>query len=174
MRSWTWGAGGWCRRGPPGRGGEKGKKGKKKRRKKEGRAFRVPGDLLFCTPEVADAHLGAALEERDDGDDGEDEGDEGYDKGEGGDKGGQVGGEKGGEKEGDKGGEKVDAGSKDAPGNPHHARGVTCLSRPTKGGLGGRGASSANRANRANPPPSEPALAGQVTFQVTFGVGLGG
>ena len=43
--------------------------------------------------------------------------------------------------------------------------------RLAKGGVGGRGANRANRANRANPPPSEPAPARQVTFQVTYGVG---
>ena len=47
------------------------------------------------------------------------------------------------------------------------------MSRLAKGGLGGRGANQANRANRANPPPSDPASARQVTFQVTYGVGWG-
>ena len=41
------------------------------------------------------------------------------------------------------------------------------------GGGGGRGANWANRAHRANPPPSDPALARQVTFQVTYGVRWG-
>ena len=41
------------------------------------------------------------------------------------------------------------------------------------GGGGGTGANRANRANRANPPPSDPALAHQVTFQVTYGVRWG-
>ena len=40
------------------------------------------------------------------------------------------------------------------------------MSRPANAGLGGRGANGANRANRANPPPSDPAPARQVTFQV--------
>ena len=44
------------------------------------------------------------------------------------------------------------------------------MSRLANGGLGGRGANRANRANRANPPPSVPAPARQVTFQVTYGV----
>ena len=121
MRSWTRGTGGWCRRGPPGRGGErgkKGKKGKKRKREKEGGTFRVPGELLFRTREEADAHLRAAFEEGDDGDDGDDEGNQGDDKREGGDKGGEVGGDKGGEKEGDTGGEKGGAESKDAPRQP--------------------------------------------------------
>ena len=43
-----------------------------------------------------------------------------------------------------------------------------------RGPEGGRGANRANRANRANPPPSDPAPARQVTFQVTYGVGWGG
>ena len=100
---------------------EKGKKGKKRKREKEGGTFRVPGELLFRTPEEAEAHLRAALEERDDGDDGDDrnnKGDEGDDKGEGGDKGGGVRGDKGGVKKGDTGGEKGDAGNKDAPRQP--------------------------------------------------------
>ena len=104
--------------GSTGKGGQKGKKGKKRNPENEGGTFRVPGELLFCTPEKAHAHLWAALEERDngdDGDDGDDEGHEGDDKGEGGDKGGEVGGYKGGEKEGDTGVEKGGAGSKDAP-----------------------------------------------------------
>ena len=85
MRSWTRGTGGWCRRGE---GGEKGKKGKKRKQEKEWGTFRVPGELLFRTPEEAEAQLRAALEERDDGDDRDDEGDEGDDKGEGGRQGG--------------------------------------------------------------------------------------
>ena len=154
--------------GSTGEGGEKGKKGKKRKREKEGGTFRVPGELLFRTLEEADAHLRAALEERDDGDDGDDEGDQGDDKGEGGDKGGGVGYDKGGEKEGDPGGEKGGCREQGcAPATPHHAEGVACVSRLAKGGLGGRGA---NRANRANPPPSDPAPARQVTFQVTYGV----
>ena len=38
---------------------------------------------------------------------------------------------------------------------------------------GGREANPANRANRANPPPSDPAPARQVTFQVTYGLRRG-
>ena len=45
--------------------------------------------------------------------------------------------------------------------------------RLANGGLGGRGANGANRANRANPPPSDPARARQVTFQVTYGMRWG-
>ena len=40
-------------------------------------------------------------------------------------------------------------------------------------GIGGQGADPANRANRANLPPSDPAPARQVTFQVTDGVWWG-
>ena len=47
------------------------------------------------------------------------------------------------------------------------------MSRLANGGLGVRGANRANRANRANPPPSDPAPARQVTFQVTYGVRWG-
>ena len=47
------------------------------------------------------------------------------------------------------------------------------MSGLAKGGLGGGGANRANRANRGNPPPSDPAPARQVTFQVTYGVGWG-
>ena len=47
------------------------------------------------------------------------------------------------------------------------------MSQLAKGGLGGRGANRANRANWANPPPSDPAPARQVTFQVTYSVGGG-
>ena len=104
--------------GSTGEGGGKGKKGKKRKREKDGGTFRVPGELLVRTPEEAEAHLRAALVERDDGDDGDDEGDEGDDKGEGVDKGGEVGGDKAGEKEGDTGGEKGGAGNKDAPRQP--------------------------------------------------------
>ena len=81
--------------GSTGEGGGKGKKGKKRKREKDGGTFRVPGELLVRTPEEAEAHLRAALVERDDGDDGDDEGDEGDDKGEGVDKGGEVGGDTG-------------------------------------------------------------------------------
>ena len=50
------------------------------------------------------------------------------------------------------------------------------MSRLANGGLGGGGgrwANRANRANRANPPPSDPAPARQVTFQVTYWVHWG-
>ena len=57
-------------RGSTGEGGEKGQKGKKRKREKEGGTFRVPGELLFRTPEEVEAHLRAALEGRDDGNDG--------------------------------------------------------------------------------------------------------
>ena len=53
---------------------------------------------------------------------------------------------------------------------PHH---IACVSRRAKGGVGCRGGNWANRANGANPPPSDPAPARQVTFQVTYGVGWG-
>ena len=59
------------------------KKGKKRKREKEGGTFRVPGELVFHTPEEGEAHLRAPLEERndrDDGDGGAEEGDEGNDK----------------------------------------------------------------------------------------------
>ena len=121
MRSWTRGTGGWCRRGPAGRGGEKGKKGKKRKWEKEGGTFRVPGELLFRTREETGAQLREALKEGgdgDNGDDGDDEGDQGDNKGEGGDKGGEEGGDKGGENERDTGAEKGGAGSKDAPQQP--------------------------------------------------------
>ena len=101
--------------------GEGGKKGKKRKREKEGGTFQVPGELLFCTWEEAEAVLREALgagDEGDDGDDGDDEGDAGGDKGKGGDKGGEVGGDKGGEKEGDTGAEKGGARSKDEPRQP--------------------------------------------------------
>ena len=45
------------------------------------------------------------------------------------------------------------------------------MSRLAKGGQGGWAPNRANRANQANPPPSDPAPARQVTFQVTYGVG---
>ena len=120
MRSSTRGAGGWCCRGPPSRGGggEKGKKGKKSKREKEGGTFRVPGELLFRTRGEAEARLREDLKEGDDRDDGDDEGDECDDKGEGGDKGGEEVGTKGCENEGDTGGEKAGVGSKDAPRQP--------------------------------------------------------
>ena len=47
------------------------------------------------------------------------------------------------------------------------------MSRLAKEGLGGTGANPANRAHRANPPPSDPAPARQVAYQVTYGVGWG-
>ena len=107
-----------------GSNGEVGMKAKKRKRGKEGGTLWVPGELLFCTREEAEAHLWQALREGDHGDDGDDrvdgddKGDEGDDKGEGGDKGGEVGGDQGGEKERDTGGEKGGAGSKDAPRQP--------------------------------------------------------
>ena len=79
------------------------------------------GELLFRTPQEAEAHLWAALEERDDGDDGDDKddkGDEGDDKGDGGEKGGEVGVDKGREKEVDMSGEQGGSESKDAPRQP--------------------------------------------------------
>ena len=78
----------------------------------------MPGELLFRTPEEAEAHHRAALEERDDGDDGDDGDDQGEeldDKGEGGDKSAEVRRDKGGEKEGETGAEKGGVRSKDAP-----------------------------------------------------------
>ena len=64
-----------------------------------------------------------------------------------------------------------------SPGNPPpHRRGnlrVATREWGPGGGGGGRGANRANRANRANPPPSDPAPARQVTFQVTYGVRWG-
>ena len=45
------------------------------------------------------------------------------------------------------------------------------MSRLAKGGQGDGGANRANQANRTNPPPSDPAPARQVTFEVTYGVG---
>ena len=84
------------------------------------------------------------------------------------------GGDKGGEKEGDRGGEKGGAKSKDAPvQSPTMEQGQPACRDSRKGAWGGRGANRAKRANRANPPPSDPAPARQVTFQVTYGVGWG-
>ena len=104
-----------------------------------GGTFRVAGELLFRTREEAEAHLRVALGEGDDGDDGDDQGDEGGIRG-GGGKGGEVGGDKGGEKEGDTGGEKGGCREQGwVPATPHHAGGVTCVSRLTNGGLGGQG-----------------------------------
>ena len=42
-----------------------------------------------------------------------------------------------------------------------------------KGAWKAEGGNRANRANRANPRPGDLALARQVTFQVTYGVGWG-
>ena len=72
-----------------GEGGKKGKKGKKRKREIEGGTFRVPGELLCCTREEAEANLREALEEGDNGDNRDDEGGGGDDKGEGGDMGGE-------------------------------------------------------------------------------------
>ena len=47
------------------------------------------------------------------------------------------------------------------------------MSRLANVGLGDRGANRATWANRANPPPSDPAPARQVTFQVTLVCGGG-
>ena len=61
-----------------------------------------------------------------------------------------------------------------SPGNPPpRRRGNLRVATREWGPGGGRGANGANRANRANPPPSDPVLARQVTFQVTNGVPLG-
>ena len=89
--------------GSTGEGGGKGKKGKKRKREKEGGPLRVPWELLFRTPEEADALLRAALEEWDDADAGMTRGTRVTTRGRGCDKGGEVGGDKGGEKEGDTG-----------------------------------------------------------------------
>ena len=61
------------------------------------------------------------------------------------------------------------------PANPPPRRrgNVRVATRERGLGGGGRGANQGNRANRANPPPSDPAPARQVTFQVTYGVGWG-
>ena len=83
----------------------------------------MPGELLFCTREDAEAHRRAALAEGDDGRDRDNGGDEEEEQG---DKGGEEGGEKGdekegemwGKKEGDREGEKGGSGSKDAPPQP--------------------------------------------------------
>ena len=150
--------------------GEKGKKGKKRKWEKEGGTFRVPGELLFRTPEEAEAHLQAALE-RDDTDDG-DYGDDGTrvpTRGRGVTR-GRWGQTRGVRMKGTRGVRRGVPGAWMGPANPHPAGGVTCVSRLAKGGVGGKGA---NRANRANPPPSDPAPARQVTFQVTYGVGWG-
>ena len=63
MSSWTRGTSGLCRGGPTGRGGGKGRMGRRGSGRKRGGTFRVPGGLLFRTPEEAEAHLRAALEE---------------------------------------------------------------------------------------------------------------
>ena len=55
-----------------------------------------------------------------------------------------------------------------SPGNPPpRKRGNVRIAAREWGGRG------ANWANRANPPPSDPAPARQVTFQVTYGVRWG-
>ena len=79
----------------------------------------------------------------------------------------------GGEKEGDTGAgaEKGGAGSKDEPRQPPTTQeGLPACRDSRMGARGCRGANRANRANRADPPPSDPAPARQVTFQVTYGV----
>ena len=47
------------------------------------------------------------------------------------------------------------------------------MSRLAKRGIGGLGSNRGNAANRTNPPPNKLALARQVPFQLTYGVGLG-
>ena len=65
-------------------------------------------------------------------------------------------------------------GARKSPGNPPpRTRGNLRVATREWGPGGGRGAKPANRANRANPPPSDPAPARQVTFQVTYGVRWG-
>ena len=56
---------------------------------------------------------------------------------------------------------------------PPRRRGDLRVATREWGPGGGRGANWANRADRANPPPSDPAPAHQVTFQVTYGVRWG-
>ena len=76
-------------------GREKGKKGKKGKRENEGGTFQVAGGSSSSAPRRRRTPIGAALEERDDGDDGhdgDDDGGEGDNKGEGGDKGAEIGG----------------------------------------------------------------------------------
>ena len=127
--------------GPPGRG-EKGKQGKKRKREKEGGTFRVQGELLFRTLEEADAHLRAALEERDDGhdrDDGDDEAAEVGDKGEGGDKGGEVGGDKGVRRKGTPGERRGVPGARMRPGNPPPRRRGSLRVATRERGPGGQG-----------------------------------
>ena len=75
-------------------GGGEVEEGEEEEAGERGGNLQVPGELLFRTPKHADAHLRAALEVRDNGDDGDhgdDEGDEGHDKGEGGNKGAEMG-----------------------------------------------------------------------------------
>ena len=61
-----------------------------------------------------------------------------------------------------------------SPGNlPPRRRGNLRVATRELGPGGGKGANRANRANPANPPPSDPAPAHQVTFQVTYGVRWG-
>ena len=75
-------------RGSNREGGKKGKKGKKGKGEKEPGTFRLPRELLFCTPEEAAAHHRAAMAEAwEDGDHGDDDGGRDDNKGEGGDKG---------------------------------------------------------------------------------------
>ena len=61
-----------------------------------------------------------------------------------------------------------------SPGNPPPRRSGNLRVATREWGPGGsKGANRANQANRANPPPSDPAPACQVTFQVTYGVRWG-
>ena len=150
-------------------GGKKGKKGKERRREKEGGTFRVPGELLFRTREEAEAHLREALGAGTRGT----KGMTGMTKGmRVVTRGVRWGVTRGGIRTGTRGVRRGVPGARMSPGNPEG--GVTCMSRLANGGLGGgREANGANRANRANPPPSDPAPARQVTFQVTCGVRWG-
>ena len=115
-------------------GGGGGKKGKKRKRQKEGGIFWVLGELLVRTPEEAEAHLRAALKERDNGDhgdDGDDEGDKGDNKGEGGDYGG--------ERKGTRGVRRGLPGAKMRPGNPPARRRDSLRVATRDRGLGGQG-----------------------------------
>ena len=126
-----------------------------------GAGFRVRGDLLFLTREVAKAYLRGTLEERD-GDDTHGDGGWGDNKGKRGDRGGEK-------EEDTRGGGCREEGC--ALATPRHARGVASVSRLAKGGEGGSGANLVSRVNRANPPPRDPASARCVIFQVTYAVG---
>ena len=65
----------------------------------------------------------------------------GGDKGEGGDKGGEAGATRWVRRKGTRGlgVRRGVPGARMSPGNPPHARGVTCVSRLANGGLGGQG-----------------------------------